>query len=1036
MANCSSILDFVFSDEVPHWLLHLFITYCYAVCFLGLFCNAVAVWCVAGCPRTRPAVKMLLCALFSSTLLVCLLVVPYMVYLGMSKLWCVDEVKVWVFLGMMGIMVILMELEVYYILVLAVLRTVAVWSPLRHQVKLRTSVALVVGVAVFVTATTAAMLALPSASPADTNIFQLTSLVLTVLHYFLPMVITLACYCSMIFVVRRNKRRLAVTPDTAGTGQMMDQATRAMLAVFISNMLLSTPQFVCAFLFYTPNLSQSNIFVVSYIIFFTHLFVDPLVFVCFNLHHRQRVLQALKSCLQWVTCRPRCVLPHATSTLPLHSFQKDAHGSYVFWNIFNGTIPDPLIQFFIFYCVVVCFFGLLCNVVVLWCVAGCSKTRRAVKVLLCALFCTLLLCLLVMPFMAHVAMSKLWCGLQVNMWLIQGFLFVYVILTEMELFFILVMAFLRTIAVWSPQRHQVKQRTSLALVMGVALYSIAITSALMVPYWVDIVDESTAIIIARVLSVTHYFLPVLLTLACYSSMIFVIRRNKCRLAATPDTAETGQVMDQATRAMLAVFISNLLFGLPHSIYHILSYPGHVVPRSLTRAAGLSVLPDVVINVVVLLPALIRQCFVSVVYSCFASKRHAAFNECYHLEYDFVALEKSKTKLKHLQTFLKIPQNTPKTPNTPPKTPRIHFQTPKTTRKASKHLQTPLKHTQNSPSSHEGQTRMANCTVTYTRFNGDIPDSLLYFFIIYCSAVCLVGTLCNVVVLRCVVGCSRTPPAVKILLCALFSSTLLMCLLVMPFMAHVGVSKARCDGQIPIMAIRVVITIYIILTEMELLYISLMALLRAIAVWSPTKRELKIPAAVALLVGILIYSTVMTLLLLAAFWYDIVSGYTGFVLAQIYNSINFLAPVVFTIACYLSMLLAVRRNQHRLAATPDTAATSKVMDQATRAMLAVFISNLLLGLPHSIYHLLPRYDNQVFSYVTMHIIFFTHLFVDPLVFVFFNIQHRQRVLQALKMCMQCVTCRQLSALPHATSTLPLHLTSSSSSSSLQQQRERT
>ncbi|XP_045118287.1 uncharacterized protein LOC123508581 isoform X2 [Portunus trituberculatus] len=137
-----------------------------------------------------------------------------------------------------------------------------------------------------------------------------------------------------------------------------------------------------------------------------------------------------------------------------------------------------------------------------------------------------------MPFMAHVAMSKLWCGLQVNMWLIQGFLFVYVILTEMELFFILVMAFLRTIAVWSPQRHQVKQRTSLALVMGVALYSIAITS---------------------------------------------IRRNKCRLAATPDTAETGQVMDQATRAMLAVFISNLLFGLPHSIYHILSYPGHVVP---------------------------------------------------------------------------------------------------------------------------------------------------------------------------------------------------------------------------------------------------------------------------------------------------------------------------------------------------------------------------------------------------------------------------------------------------------------------------
>ena len=53
----------------------------------------------------------------------------------------------------------------------------------------------------------------------------------------------------------------------------------------------------------------------------------------------------------------------------------------------------------------------------------------------------------------------------------------------------------------------------------------------------------------------------------------------------------------------------------------------------------------------------------------------------------------------------------------------------------------------------------------------------------------------------------------------------MCLLVMPFMAHAGVSKVRCDGQIHKIAIRVVITLYIILTEIELLYITLMALLR-------------------------------------------------------------------------------------------------------------------------------------------------------------------------------------------------------------------
>ena len=82
----------------------------------------MALWCIAACRRTRPAVKVLLCALFSCILLVCLLVVPFMAYLGMSKLWCEEQANVWVFLGMMGVMLILMETEIYYILVIALLR--------------------------------------------------------------------------------------------------------------------------------------------------------------------------------------------------------------------------------------------------------------------------------------------------------------------------------------------------------------------------------------------------------------------------------------------------------------------------------------------------------------------------------------------------------------------------------------------------------------------------------------------------------------------------------------------------------------------------------------------------------------------------------------------------------------------------------------------------------------------------------------------------------------------------------------------------
>ena len=182
-------------------------------------------------------------------------------------------------------------------------------------------------------------------------------------------------------------------------------------------------------------------------------------------------------------------------------------------------------------------------------------------------------------------------------------------------------------------------------------------------------------------------------------------------------------------------------------------------------------------------------------------------------------------------------------------------------------------------------------------------------------------------------------------------------------------------------------------------------------------------------------------------------------------------MVFTMVCYLSMLLAVsmyivdvhdafihnftqimnfftinlsqvtyfhnlfqvRRNRQRLAVIPDSgAAGTHVMDQATRAMLAVFLSNLALSLPHSIYHILPN-DYHVFNYVIMHIVFFTHLFVDPLAFVCSNLHHRQRILHALKSCPQWVNCRRLPAFQHATSTLPLHVTPSISSNDPQQEQ---
>lgn len=74
-----------------------------------------------------------------------------------------------------------------------------------------------------------------------------------------------------------------------------------------------------------------------------------------------------------------------------------------------------------------------------------------------------------------------------------------------------------------------------------------------------------------------------------------------------------------------------------------------------------------------------------------------------------------------------------------------------------------------------------------------------------------------------------------------------------------------------------------------------------------------------------------------------------------------------------------------------------MDEATRAMLAVFLSNFLFGLPQSIYNIL-YFEHKFFLYVIITSIFFTHLFVDPMVFVCFNRHHRRRVMKAIRFCL--------------------------------------
>ncbi|XP_050700685.1 uncharacterized protein LOC126987607 [Eriocheir sinensis] len=273
------------------------------------------------------------------------------------------------------------------------------------------------------------------------------------------------------------------------------------------------------------------------------------------------------------------------------------------------------------------------------------------------------------------------------------------------------------------------------------------------------------------------------------------------------------------------------------------------------------------------------------------------------------------------------------------------------------------------------------------------DAVLHIFVVYCCFFCIVGIICNVVALWCVARCHRTITPVKVILGAIFSCTLLICLVELPFMAHVFLADLRCDEEVPKTVEDGVIITCVIINNMELFYISIMALLRARAVWAPGRGPVKLRTAVALVVGVGLYSLFMLMVIHVTIWTQDLHIRSDNVLEIAYCVVHYFLPVLLTLVCYLSTIVAVRRNQRNLPSGQPTAA----VDEVTRAMLAVFLSNLVSVLPFSIYAILPL-DTDILTTGIMNMLYYTHLFVDPLVFVCFIRHHRRRVLHGLKLCL--------------------------------------
>ncbi|KAG0727652.1 hypothetical protein GWK47_034204 [Chionoecetes opilio] len=214
------------------------IVHCYCVIVIGTLCNAVALWCVATCDKTRRPVKVLLLAIFMPAMLTCLIVYSVFAEFRVSLLTCdSNRISRKVMLITWTVFLILEQIERASIAFVAVIRAVSVWAPHRQKLGLRPTVmamalASLYFIIIHVVVTVMLMEGKLGHSWNLSYVFSLFNtampMVITVVFFLnttLPVIITAVAYSVIIVIIQRNKRRLAGSQPQEQEATTMDQAT-------------------------------------------------------------------------------------------------------------------------------------------------------------------------------------------------------------------------------------------------------------------------------------------------------------------------------------------------------------------------------------------------------------------------------------------------------------------------------------------------------------------------------------------------------------------------------------------------------------------------------------------------------------------------------------------------------------------------------------------------------------------------------------------------------------------------------------------
>lgn len=281
----------------------------------------------------------------------------------------------------------------------------------------------------------------------------------------------------------------------------------------------------------------------------------------------------------------------------------------------------------------------------------------------------------------------------------------------------------------------------------------------------------------------------------------------------------------------------------------------------------------------------------------------------------------------------------------------------------------------------------------------LPAALLWVALVHCYCVIVIGTLGNALAMWCVATCPKTRQPLKVLVFSVFLLIFIMCLTAQPVIGEGLIAHLTCDPD------RISWTVYHIFTLMEFIFlaqieqasIATIVVVRATVLWAPRRQMLGSGGAVGLL-------------LMACFHPFLCMMGTVAVLAMRLAKTNEMIgifvirtlPSLITAAACIFMLFVIQRNKRRLAAyQQQQVRVPTTMDEATWTMPAVFISNLVFWVPICIYH--PLAIPTAHLAVILDIISSTHLMVGPLVFMWFNIGYRDKIVSSIRKVIQSMSC---------------------------------